>query len=73
MINCIIVDDEPLAATLLESHISKIDHLKLTGKAENAMEAYQLIRTRSVELMFLDIQMPHLNGIDFFKISSRKT
>ncbi|WP_313090404.1 LytR/AlgR family response regulator transcription factor [Chryseobacterium flavum] len=67
MINCIIVDDEPLAATLLESHISKIDHLKLTGKAENAMEAYQLIRTRSVELMFLDIQMPHLNGIDFLK------
>ncbi len=65
MIKCIIVDDEPLAATLLENHISKIDHLKLTGKAENALEAYKLLQNQTVDLMFLDIQMPHFNGIDF--------
>lgn len=67
MINCIIVDDEPLATLLLEKHISRIDHLKLAGKAENAMDAYKLLQTRSVDLMFLDIQMPHLTGIDFLR------
>lgn len=46
MINCIIVDDEPLAAILLENHISKIDHLKLIGKAENALEAFKLIQNK---------------------------
>ncbi|KMQ64599.1 chemotaxis protein CheY [Chryseobacterium angstadtii] len=72
MINCIIIDDEPLAAALLEKHISKIDRLQLAGKAENAMDAYQLLQTKSVDLMFLDIQMPHLSGIDFLKSLSQK-
>lgn len=72
MINCIIVDDEPLAATLLENHISKIDHLKLKGKAANALEAYQLLQHQPIDLMFLDIQMPHFNGIDFLKSLSQK-
>ncbi|WP_374462435.1 LytR/AlgR family response regulator transcription factor [Chryseobacterium sp.] len=67
MINCIIVDDEPLAASLLENHITKIDDLKLTGKAENAMQAYKILQNQPVDLMFLDIQMPHLNGIEFLK------
>ncbi|MCJ7932527.1 MAG: LytTR family DNA-binding domain-containing protein [Chryseobacterium sp.] len=72
MINCIIVDDEPLAAALLEKHISRIDHLKLIGKAENAMNAYTIIQNQSVDLMFLDIQMPHLNGIEFLKSLSQR-
>ncbi|AZB27036.1 MULTISPECIES: LytR/AlgR family response regulator transcription factor [Chryseobacterium] len=72
MIKCIIVDDEPLAATLLENHISKIDHLKLTGKAENALEAYKLLQNQTVDLMFLDIQMPHFNGIDFLRSLPQK-
>ncbi|MDR4953933.1 LytTR family DNA-binding domain-containing protein [Chryseobacterium sp. ES2] len=72
MINCIIVDDEPLAASLLENHISKIDDLKLTGKAENAIQAYKILQNQSVDLMFLDIQMPHLNGIDFLKSLPQK-
>lgn len=68
MINCIIVEDEPLAVTLLENHIAKFETaLKVVGKAANAMEAYHLIQTKNVDLMFLDIQMPHLNGIDFLK------
>ncbi|MGH1518007.1 LytR/AlgR family response regulator transcription factor [Chryseobacterium sp. JK1] len=67
MINCIIVDDEPLAASLLENHISKIDGLYLSAKATNALEAYKMIQSQPVDLMFLDIQMPHLNGIDFLK------
>lgn len=72
MINCIIVDDEPLAAALLEKHISRISHLKLSGKAENALDAYQLLKSGSVDLMFLDIQMPHLTGIDFLKSLPQK-
>lgn len=72
MIKCIIVDDEPLATALLEKHISMINRLQLAGKAENALEAYQLLQTQPVDLMFLDIQMPHLNGIDFLKSLSSK-
>ncbi|OCA76505.1 DNA-binding response regulator [Chryseobacterium contaminans] len=72
MIKCIIVDDEPLAATLLENHISKIDHLKLAGKAENAIEAYKLLQNQTVDLMFLDIEMPHFNGVDFLRSLSIK-
>ncbi|WP_426482299.1 LytR/AlgR family response regulator transcription factor [Chryseobacterium sp. R2ACT005] len=72
MINCIIVDDEPLAMSLLENHISKIDDLKLVGKAQNAMQAYKTLQNQTVDLMFLDIQMPHLNGIDFLKSLSQK-
>ncbi|MEP7094333.1 MAG: LytTR family DNA-binding domain-containing protein [Flavobacterium sp.] len=66
-IDCIIIDDEPLAIKLLENHISKIDELRLIGTAENALEAYKLMKKKSVGLIFLDIQMPNLNGIDFLK------
>ncbi|WP_223599529.1 LytTR family DNA-binding domain-containing protein [Chryseobacterium sp. GVT01B] len=71
-INCIIVDDEPLAMSLLENHISKIDDLKLVGKAQNAMQAYKILQNQTVDLMFLDIQMPQLSGIDFLKSLPQK-
>ncbi len=71
-IDCIIVDDEPLAIKLLENHISKIDDLRLVGTARNALEAYKLIKSRQVDLLFLDIQMPNLNGIDFLKSLQNK-
>jgi len=72
MINCIIVDDEPLAVKLLENHISKIDSLKLVATAKNAIEAYQILQTKSIDLMFLDIEMPNLNGIEFLKSLDQK-
>ncbi|UQB70101.1 LytR/AlgR family response regulator transcription factor [Epilithonimonas zeae] len=72
MINCIIIDDEPLAVKLLENHISKIDSLKLVATAKNAIEAYQILQTKPVDLMFLDIEMPNLNGIEFLKSLNRK-
>ena len=72
IINCIIVDDEPLAVTLLENHISKVEGLKLVGKAGSAMEAYKLMQSRTVDLMFLDIKMPNLDGIQFLKSLSQK-
>lgn len=72
MINCIIIDDEPLAIKLLENHISKIKDLKLVGTGKNAMEAYKILQTQDVDLLFLDIQMPDLSGIDFLKSLAKK-
>ncbi|HAY3544276.1 LytR/AlgR family response regulator transcription factor [Elizabethkingia anophelis] len=72
MINCIIVDDEPLAIKLLENHISKIENLCIVGTARNAMEAYRLLQEQTVDLMFLDIQMPDLDGIAFLKSLSQR-
>lgn len=72
MINCIIVDDEPLAIQLLEGHISKIETLKLLGTAKSAIEAYQILQEKPIDLLFLDIQMPDLNGIDFLKSLNKK-
>lgn len=67
MIRCIIVDDEPLAIELLENHIAKIKSLKLVGKAKDALEAYHIIQNQPVDLVFLDIHMPNLSGVDFLK------
>ncbi|MDQ1097175.1 MULTISPECIES: LytR/AlgR family response regulator transcription factor [Chryseobacterium] len=67
MITCIIVDDEPLAIELLENHIRKIEKLQLVGKARNAIEAHAILQQQDVDLIFLDIQMPHLSGIDLMK------
>jgi DNA-binding LytR/AlgR family response regulator len=72
MINCLIVDDEPLAIQLLENHISKIETLKLLGTAKSAIEAYQILQEKPIDLLFLDIQMPDLNGIDFLKSLNKK-
>lgn len=67
MINCIIVDDEPLARKLLENHISKIKDLKLIGIAKDAVEAYRILHHQKVDLIFLDIQMPDLTGLEFLR------
>lgn len=65
--NCIIVDDEPLAIEILESYVSKIEHLKLEGSFRNAVSAFAFLQQHAVDLIFLDIQMPKLSGIDFLK------
>lgn len=61
----LIVDDEPLARRLIASHVSKIEGLVLVGECGNAIEAANLLRTRSVDLIFLDIQMPEMTGFQF--------
>ncbi len=62
---CLIVDDEPLARKLIASHVSKIDDLELVGECGNAIVAGNFLRTRKVNLIFLDIQMPEINGLQF--------
>ncbi|MCB8998511.1 MAG: response regulator transcription factor [Bacteroidales bacterium] len=64
---CLIVDDEPLAIQLVESHISKIENLEIVAKCSNAMEAFEVIREKSIDLLFMDIQMPQITGIDFLR------
>lgn len=67
MINVIIVDDEPLAQDVLETYIGKMPELNLVQKCSNAFEANDALKSHAVDLMFLDIQMPQLTGIDFLK------
>lgn len=67
MINVIIVDDEPLAQDVLETYIEKMPDLNLVQKCSNALEANEALKTHDIDLMFLDIQMPQLTGIDFLK------
>lgn len=67
-IKCIIVDDEPLAISLLENYVRKVPFLELVFSAENPIAALEYIRTNNCDLIFLDIQMPELTGINFMKI-----
>lgn len=66
-LSCIIVDDEPLALDVLESHISRIPSLKLLGKCRNALEASEALKKEKPDLLFMDIQMPEITGIDFIR------
>ncbi|TPE43554.1 LytR/AlgR family response regulator transcription factor [Pontibacter mangrovi] len=66
-IRCMIVDDEPLALDVLETFIQRLDNLELACRCNNAVEAYSCLQTEHIDLLFLDIQMPKLTGIDFLK------
>ena len=67
MIRCIAIDDEPLALELLEDNISKIPYLQLIASCDNALEAMKIMEQEKVDLIFLDIQMPGLTGIQFIQ------
>lgn len=71
-IKCIIVDDEPLAVSLLGSYVEKIPFLELVFSTENPIEALEFIQKNDADLVFLDIQMPELTGINFMKIVGDK-
>ena len=64
---CLIIDDEPLARKLIASHAVKIETLELVGQCANAIEATQTIRNQKIDLIFLDIEMPELSGLDFIR------
>lgn len=67
MLNVLIVDDEPLALDVLETYIGQMPDLHLVKRCSNAIEANDVLKHESVDLMFLDIQMPQLTGTDFVK------
>jgi DNA-binding LytR/AlgR family response regulator len=64
---CIIVDDEPLAIEILDSYVARVDELELVGTFRNAIAAFTFLQQNTVDLIFLDIEMPKLSGIDFLK------
>ena len=63
-ITCLIVDNEPLNLEIMEEFINKVDYLKLAGKCEDAFEALEFLQTNQVDLMFCDIQMPKISGLE---------
>ena len=73
MIRCAVIDDEPWAIALLTDYIKKTDFLDLVFATTNAIEALQKIQQQPVDLVFLDIQMPELTGIQFMKINGGKS
>lgn len=73
MIRCAVIDDEPWAIALLTDYIKKTDFLELVFSTSNAIEALQKIQQQPVDLVFLDIQMPELTGIQFMKINGNKS
>ena len=72
MINCLIVDDEPIALDILEGYVRKTPFLELKGRCNGVVEALQQMQHQSIDLLFLDIQMPDVNGIEFSRTLSDK-
>lgn len=69
-LKCIIVDDEPIARKVLQEYIEDIDFLELAGVAENPLKANSILGQQQIDLVFLDINMPRLTGIQFLRVSS---
>lgn len=64
---CIIIDDDSLAITVLESYLDKIKEIEIVDKYNNAIDAYDILHKEKIDLIFLDIEMPRLTGVDFIK------
>lgn len=67
-LNCLIVDDEPLAVELLEAYVKRTPFLELKGAFTNAFDAWALLEKETLDLLFLDIQMPELNGLELSRL-----
>ncbi|MGB5418239.1 LytR/AlgR family response regulator transcription factor [Algibacter sp.] len=72
-ITCIIVDDEPMALNLVESYVKKTPFLVLKKKCSSAIEAMEFVKANPIDLLFLDIQMPDLTGLEFSKMLPKET
>lgn len=72
MIRCLVVDDKPLALDILTDYIKKIDFLECVGNTTSALEALKIVEREQIDLLFLDIQMPELTGIQVMKILGDK-
>jgi two-component system LytT family response regulator len=66
-IHCLLVDDEPLAIQLLEKHIAQLPFFEVAGVCGNAVKALEMLSHRPIDLLFLDIRMPQLSGLDLLK------
>ena len=73
VLTCVIVDDEPLAVKLLESYVGKTDGLELVASFTDSVEAISMIKSHPVDLLFLDIQMPDMNGMELAHMIAMKS
>ncbi len=65
--NCLIVDDEPIAIRVIKNHLTGFKNLQLLGECSNAIEAVEILSQTKIDLIFLDIQMPEITGVEFLK------
>lgn len=72
MLKCLIIDDEPLAIQLLEDFVAKTPYLQLMGRFEEPLQALSLLESEQIDLLFLDIKMPDISGIDFYRSLQHK-
>lgn len=66
-IKCLIVDDEPLARKLIAGHVEKLSEWSVAAQCKNALEAYEILIKEKIDVLFLDINMPVINGMDFYR------
>ncbi|MBD0401610.1 MULTISPECIES: LytTR family DNA-binding domain-containing protein [unclassified Flammeovirga] len=71
-IKCLIIDDEPLAIKVIENYLLRLNEFEIVAKCESAIEAFNILQNNKVDLLFLDINMPMLTGIDFVKSLEQK-
>jgi len=71
-VNCLIIDDEPLAINVIKNHIKEIDNLNVIDTFNSAIDALNFMKSNTVDLLFLDINMPLLDGLDFIKSLDKK-
>lgn len=69
MLKCVIIDDEPLARECIANYVAKVDFLQIGGTGSNPLDLTRLLDAYAIDLIFLDIQMPVMNGIDFLKMA----
>lgn len=66
-VRCLIVDDEPLAIQLIQNHLSQLDSFEVVATCNTAMKAFEILNTKTIDLLFLDIKMPGMTGIEFLR------
>ena len=66
--NCIIIDDEQPARKLLENYCNKVNELNVVGSYKSALDAFEILKENTIDILFLDIQMPDISGVDFLKL-----
>src|SRR6476659_2464277 len=66
-LKCLVIDDEPLAQDLIENYLKNFSFIKLVAKCDNALIALEWIRKQKIDLIFLDVSMPFISGIDFIR------
>lgn len=71
-VRCLIIDDEPIARRVIKSHLAKMENFCVEGECSNALEGFSLLQTTAPDLVFLDIQMPQLSGLDLLRSLHRK-